>query len=78
LSIRPPKKLQRELKAMASVVGKSESELVREALEEYMQRNVEGPSCYDIAKKAGWIGCIKDGPPDLGTNPKYMEGFGRD
>ena len=25
-----------------------------------------------------FIGCIKDGPSDLSTNPKYMEGFGRD
>lgn len=24
-----------------------------------------------------YIGCIKDAPPDLSTNPKYMEGFGR-
>jgi hypothetical protein len=22
------------------------------------------------------LGCIDDGPPDLSTNPKYMEGFG--
>jgi excisionase family DNA binding protein len=25
-----------------------------------------------------FIGCLKDLPPDLSTNPKYMEGFGRD
>lgn len=25
-----------------------------------------------------FIGCIKDAPNDLSTNPKYMEGFGRD
>ncbi len=28
-----------------------------------------------ILKK--YIGCIKDGPTDLSTNPKYMEGYGR-
>lgn len=27
-------------------------------------------------EKAGLIGCIKDAPPDLSTNPNYMEGFG--
>lgn len=25
-----------------------------------------------------FIGCLKNLPPDLSTNPKYMEGFGRD
>lgn len=25
-----------------------------------------------------YAGCLKDLPPDLSTNPKYMEGFGRD
>lgn len=32
------------------------------------------PSFYDLTKE--FCGCIKDGPPDLSTNPKYMEGFG--
>jgi hypothetical protein len=27
--------------------------------------------------EAGLIGCIEDGPSDLSTNPKYMEGFGK-
>jgi predicted DNA-binding antitoxin AbrB/MazE fold protein len=33
---------------------------------------------FDLLNEAGWIGSIKDGPPDLSTNPKYMEGFGKD
>lgn len=36
----------------------------------------EEDSAYDAFKRAGLIGCIKDGPSDLSTNPKYMEGFG--
>ncbi len=32
------------------------------------------PSFYDLTKE--FCGCIKGGPPDLSTNPKYMEGFG--
>ena len=27
---------------------------------------------------AKYMGCLKGLPPDLSTNPKYMEGFGRD
>ena len=32
-------------------------------------------SLYDAAMRHGLIGCI-EGPEDLSTNPKYMEGFG--
>ena len=33
---------------------------------------------FDVLNEVGWIGSIKDGPPDMSTNPKYMEGFGKD
>ncbi len=33
---------------------------------------------YDALQARGLIGCLTDAPPDLSTNPKYMEGFGRD
>jgi hypothetical protein len=36
---------------------------------------VETP--YAKAQRLGLIGCIKEGPKDLSTNPKYMEGFGK-
>lgn len=31
---------------------------------------------FQLLDEAGLIGCIKDAPADLSTNPKYMEGFG--
>ena len=34
-------------------------------------------SALEAFQEAGVIGSI-DGPGDLGTNPKHMEGFGRD
>lgn len=34
-----------------------------------------GMSAYDMAKD--YAGCLGDGPADLSTNPKYMEGFGQ-
>jgi predicted DNA-binding antitoxin AbrB/MazE fold protein len=37
----------------------------------------DGPTLFDLLDKAGLIGCINDGPPDLSTNPKYMEDFGK-
>src|SRR5438105_14432876 len=38
-------------------------------------------TAYDIARRAGLIGCIKGArgsPTDLSTNPEHMEGFGRE
>ena len=37
-------------------------------------------TAFDVASRAGLIGCIKGAPrspTDLSTNPKHMEGFGR-
>ncbi len=37
-------------------------------------------SAFDLARRAGLIGCIKGAPgspTDLSTNPKHMEGIGR-
>ncbi|NNJ25179.1 hypothetical protein [Alienimonas chondri] len=36
-----------------------------------------GESAYDAFLAAGAIGCVKGGPSDVATNPKYMEGFGK-
>jgi hypothetical protein len=38
-------------------------------------------TAFDVASRADLIGCIKGAPrspTDLSTNPKHMEGFGRD
>ena len=33
---------------------------------------------YDVMEASGLVGFMTDGPTDLSTNPKHMEGFGRD
>ena len=34
---------------------------------------------HALWSSGGWLGCVEDGlPSDLSTNPKHMEGFGRD
>lgn len=51
--------------------------LVRELSKPAPPRTDEPPrTLYDALNARGLIGCI-DGPPDLSTNPKYMEGFGQ-
>ena len=54
------------------------------ALDEWLGASVSGtdtangqgmPSVLERMKAIGAVGCI-EGPGDLSTNPKYMEGFG--
>lgn len=34
------------------------------------------PSCLDLAQAHGLVGCIKDTPADLSTNPAYLQDYG--
>jgi metal-responsive CopG/Arc/MetJ family transcriptional regulator len=77
ISIRIEDALRKHLDLVAQSAGKTQSEVVRDALEEYVARN-RPVTCYDLFKKAGAIGCYKDGPKDLSTNPKHMDDFGRE
>ena len=77
LSIRVRPKLRRELRGLSSATGRRESDIVREALEEYLNCNGKRKTCLDIAHKAGLVGVVVDAPPDLSTNPKHLRGFGR-
>jgi len=76
--------LERRVEELARISGIAPVEVVREALEEYVARRgngtglAEGETLYDRAQRADLIGCLKGAPEDLSTNPKYMEGFGRD
>jgi predicted DNA-binding antitoxin AbrB/MazE fold protein len=36
----------------------------------------ENGSFFDAANRLGYLGCIKNTPPDLSTNQQHMEGFG--
>ena len=77
ISIRISEELRANLAAEAAAAGKPESELVREALAEYLASRDRGESAYEVAKRLKLLGCVKDAPPDLSTNPDHFEGFGR-
>lgn len=78
LSIRIPDALHGELGELSSATGKSESQLVREALEEYFRRHGARPTCFELAQEAGVIGCAAGLPADLSTSDQHMQGFGRE
>jgi hypothetical protein len=78
LTIRLPKPLQEQLDALARQTGRTESELARDALADYCERQQAAPTCYDVAKEAGFLGCVEGGADDLSVNPAHWEGFGRE
>lgn len=77
LSIRIRPKLRQELRGFSSATGRRESQIVREALEKYLDSNGKHETCLDIAHKAGLVGAIDEAPRDLSTNPRHLRGFGR-
>jgi predicted DNA-binding protein len=76
ITIRVSESLVKRLKKHAGMRRRSESALVREALENYLGEAPASSSAYDLAKEAGLIGCVRGGPSDLSTNRKHFEGFG--
>lgn len=78
LSIRLSGELHEKLDALIPILGKSESQIVREALEEFCSKRLSQPTCYEAAKRLGLIGCAEGLPADLSTNEEHMARFGRE
>jgi predicted DNA-binding protein len=76
ISVRISRNLTARLRARSNAKGISESNVVREALEEYLRRPGSHRSAYELAIEAGVIGTV-DGPRDLSTNRRYLKGFGK-
>jgi hypothetical protein len=65
------------LDALKKATGHSDSELVRRGLKlvaRQVKKTKRPLSALDLAGPL--VGCVKGGPKDLSTNPKYMDGFG--
>ncbi len=76
ISLKLPASLANWLARRANELGRSRSDLVRQALEEQRQgRNSRGEkSCAELM---GEFGGVFRGPRDLSTNPKHMRDFGK-
>lgn len=77
ITIRISESLVKRLRKHAGIRRRSESALVREALESYLGEASTPGSAYDLAREAGLIGCVAGKPSDLSVNRKYLEGFGK-
>lgn len=67
-----PQHLEESIDRLARLRGVSRSAVIREALEAY----VVEPKKSALDRAGDLVGAFDGLPPDLSTNPKYMEGFG--
>jgi len=77
LSVKVPEALDRRITAAVKRRRMQKSAVAREALERYLDETheVRRGSFLDLA--GDLIGCVKDAPADLSTNPKHLDGYGR-
>ena len=75
ISLKLPAPLANWLAKRANELGRSRSDLVRQALEEQRQ-NKNSKSEKSCAELMAEFGGFFRGPRDLSTNPKYMRDFG--
>ncbi|HJT76895.1 MAG TPA: ribbon-helix-helix protein, CopG family [Gemmataceae bacterium] len=76
ISLKLADDLFRRLERAARERGQSKSEVVRTALEQFLNGKGTAARPLSALELAGdLVGCV-EGPGDLSTNPKYMEGFG--
>jgi len=80
LTLELPKTLDDRLDAVAKLRHASKTEIVRQAVENYLTSlpeldlSISAPTVGDLIGHLA--GCLDDGPPDLSTDKKYMEGYG--
>jgi len=77
ITVRIPNELQDRLRSCSRLGGKTESRLIREALETYLGQAGGARVAYELAEEAGLIGCIGRAAKDLSTNRRHFEGFGQ-
>ncbi len=77
MKLTPEEKQKIELLAKRKGISKKEAVMnaVNEVFTEY---EVEAKPGSMLERLQPYIGVIKDGPSDLSTNPKYLEGLGED
>jgi hypothetical protein len=76
ISLKLPGGLHAKLDRAAKQRRQSKSDVVRAALEQFLNGEPAAPAGSLLQAVQPWIGCVA-GPGDLSTNPKYMEDFGK-
>lgn len=76
VTVKMPEKLAEKLYATAEEAGTTTSELIREAVAEYLAKERPAPPGSALSVAGDVTGSLT-GPSDLATNPKHLKGFGR-
>lgn len=75
ISLKVPDEIDERLEARARGLGKTKSEVTREALLRFLEEDQTAEvSCLDLVRDL--VGSAR-GPGDLATNKKYLRGYGR-
>lgn len=75
-----PDELYRKVKAKSALEGRAVREVTIELYRQWVEGRVvtaqPGPTAYDLLQDG--CGIVSSGVGDLASNPKHLEGFGRD
>lgn len=77
LSLKVSEALDRKLAAVVRRRGMQKSAVVRQALEQYLDESSEIRRGSFLTLAGDLVGCLKDAPADLSTNPRHLADFGK-
>jgi Arc/MetJ-type ribon-helix-helix transcriptional regulator len=77
ITVRVSRALEQRLRKQSRAKGRSPSDLVRAALEAYLEAGDHKGSAFEAANAAGLIGWVSGAPKDLSTNRAYFDDFGK-
>jgi metal-responsive CopG/Arc/MetJ family transcriptional regulator len=77
LSVKVPEMLERKLAAFVKRRGAAKSDVVREALEQYLGKTERAHRGSVLELAGELVGCVKDAPQDLSTNSRHLADFGK-
>jgi predicted DNA-binding protein len=76
LSVKIPRKVANRLRSIAKKSGRTKTEILLTALEHQLEREAESSAGSFLDAAQDLAGCI-EGPSDLATKKRHLEGFGR-
>ena len=77
ISLKLPSGLRAKLDRAAKKRGQSKSEIVRAALEHFLNGDQTARPQGSALELAGDLAGCAEGPADISTNPRHMEGYGK-
>jgi len=75
ISIKVSQALAARIEEAAEAAGRSKSDLLRDAMEQYLIRGETSPTRSFSSAAADLSGCL-EGPDDLSFDPRHLEGYG--